>query len=103
MMQLKSDPYYTLSYSELDALIQQHFNKPDFNCVADYEWSNDSQHTGTATIKDVLVGSIDYDEVQEFINAPKVPQFPCHWSILLAELARRGEVPEGNYIVEVCW
>jgi hypothetical protein len=103
VIQPKQEPCYTLIYSELDDLIQKHFNKPDFNCVADYEWSNDSQHTGTATIKDVEEGGIDHDEVQEFINAPGVPRFPCHWSILLAELARRGEVPEGNYIIEVCW
>ena len=102
MIMPKQELYYILGYRELDELIQRHFNKPDFECIAAYEWSNDSDHTGTVRIAEIEHG-FEREEIASFINSPFVPDYPLHWSFLLAELARRGEVPEGNYLIEVCW
>jgi len=90
---------YEMDYSDLDRLVQRHFYRPDFNCVADYEWSNDEDHTGTVTAKDVEPGGSDYDDIQEFTAG----QYTPHWTTLLSELARRGVIQEGNYAINVCW
>lgn len=93
---------YTLTDDELDTLIQTHFNKPDFSSVAAYEWSHDTSDTNHVRSAAAREGGLDYKEIQQFITMKKVPQYPIHWSTLLGELARRGIVPEGNYIIKIC-
>jgi hypothetical protein len=48
----------------------------------------------------------DYDddmrkEVARFISDPEAGN--CGLHPLLLELAERGEIPEGNYLIEICW
>ena len=99
----KQETYYILDSKELDQLIQQHFKKPDFNCVVAYEWFNDSEHTGIVLVSNLENDELAQKDLQKFIQNPDTPDYPVHWSFLLAELVRRNEVPEGNYLIEVCW
>jgi hypothetical protein len=95
--QFKQRTFNLLEYSELDEIIQKHFRRPDYECTVFYEWDNDEEHSGTVSIQDAERHA---DDIKQFIEGK---YDSCHWTTLLSELARRGVVPEGEYIVEVCW
>jgi hypothetical protein len=103
MINPKQETYYILSYEELDDLINQHFGKEEFSSVAAYEWSNDACHANEVSIQELEESKFAQSELKEFMQHPNIPQYPVHWSYLLADLAKRGEVPEGNYLIEVSW
>jgi len=104
MLQLEQKCYYLLTSDELDTLIQTHFGKPDYCSIAAYEWSNDTEHSNTVHASEVAVqGSYGHQEIQDFLAEGKKWKSSPHWSTLLAELARRGEVPEGNYLITIGW
>lgn len=101
MEQIKQESYYVLDCNELDEIIQKHLNKPEYNCVANHEWTNDTSQTCV-----VSANITEYDEkdVQLYINSPKPdPQGRLYWGTILSYLAKQGVVPEGNYLVEICW
>lgn len=102
MMQFPQTSYYEMSDNEFDALIQGHFRKK-YNVVAWEEWHNDSQHaSGNITIE-------GYDEdmkenVIHFMEGTKPYEYwRIDWTELLHHLVYLGVIPEGNYLIEVCW
>lgn len=99
MRQFKQETYYVLDYKEARTLIQECFNMPDYYIDDVEEWINDSVDMYPVQLS-------DYDdemrtEVTRFISDPE--QGNCGLHPLLLELAERKEIPEGNYLIEICW
>lgn len=92
--------FHVLEYQEFDNLVNEHL-KPAlyYEVVPDQEWSNDESHTFSVTEEEYTES--DREEVQEFI-ANKGLSFTSP-ALLLSELATRGVIPWGEYIIEVCW
>lgn len=98
MRDFKLQTYRELGYSEFDQLIHEQFEKPDYEVVAEEEWNNDSDHAVSVQLDSYT----DYDkrDVQKWLEGDdRAPS----WGTLLCELARRGVVPEGNYLLTVTW
>ena len=102
MLTPKQETYYLLTYSELDRLIQEHFQKPDYTCVAEEEWSNDNVYRVTVRLD--WYTEDEREDVQHFINGTKPYQYwSCSVDSLMCELAENEIIPLGNYLIEVCW
>ena len=102
---MKSETYHVLPYHEFDDLVNTHL-KPamTYEVVSDQEWNNDENHTFSITEEEYTES--DREEVQEFIVADLSFSSPCVFvspAALLSELAARGIIPWGNYLIEVCW
>lgn len=97
---MKSETYHVLPYHEFDDLVNTHLKpKMTYEVVPDQEWNNDESHTFDIA-EDEYTAS-DREEVQEFITEE-------NWAFvspaaLLSELASRGVIPWGHYLIEVCW
>ena len=99
---MKQHTYWQMDYDEFNALIREHFHKPDYDVVAEEEWANDSEHT--MPIRLDMYSNYDRADVQFFMeNAPPWKGWHCSWGNLLTELAERKVIPEGDYLIAVCW
>ncbi len=105
MENFKKMEYYEIDYSDLDQLIEKHLG---FNpeCVACWEMGNDSSKVVGNISKDldefeeeeinlILTDGEQYGcRVRNGYNAPR---------LCMVELCRRGIIPEGNYLIDICW
>ena len=90
----------TATYNEIDTLIRTHFPmKPDYECVASEEWSNDTSHTFAVT------GEMDKFMQEDVLSFQTDPHFQAFWRLpsLLNYLAAQGAIEKGNYLIEVSW
>jgi len=93
MINLPQKTYYILEYDRFDDLIRKHFQRPDFESVAEYEWSNNCDYTYP-----VSTNKVDPQDIKDF----EAGQY-CHWSDLISELINRDVLPLGDYLIEVSW
>ncbi|HEX3642847.1 MAG TPA: hypothetical protein VHV10_16300 [Ktedonobacteraceae bacterium] len=95
MRQLKQEAYNVLSYREAEQLIQECFNKPDYQIAEG--WSNDS-----AQVFDVRIA--DFDEwIERDVKRFETENYNVSVYWLLFALCARQEIPEGKYLIEICW
>lgn len=96
---------FILDDREFDNLVNQHL-KPsvEFNCVAEFEWSNDESHGPYEVhLGDDPLGhpEDDCEDAQKWIRGEEV--YGIGPAQLLAELHHRGVIVEGKYLIEVFW
>lgn len=92
---------YILDYEEFEKLVNTHLPFTfTYSVVADEEWNNDSDHYYSKLILETLD---KYDEIRlsETYQGKTRPHF-ASW-ILLQTLVNMGILPEGNYLIRVCW
>ena len=102
---METKTYTTIDYDEWDSLVKKHFPLVDqYTIVADEKLHNDSMQT--------------YDNVEkiDFVNSMKneyeltkfgyfiIGKWELYITCLLVEFFVWMEIlPEGNFIIEVCW
>lgn len=101
--------YYTLSLNEVEELVKKYLGiaDPDYNLIADlgmneYRWRNDTTHQFTVEPK---ADWIQPNHDQELAEAKARGRVDWEWELaaILNELGEAGELPMGNYLVEVSW
>lgn len=92
--------YYVLEYYEVDKLIQEYFNKPDYECVASQEWCNYSAYTFRVVGK--VTDTWNKDAIAKFKNNAD-DHAPLLLFALLDQMAEDGKIPEGDYLIKVSW
>lgn len=97
---MHSETFHVLEYHEFDKLVNEHLKPPqEYEVVPDQEWNNDESHTFSISPDDY--SDDDQKELQEFLRG-EVEQWMSP-AVLLGELAARGVIPWGEYLIEVCW
>jgi len=99
MQTIKQELYYVLDYSELETIIQNHFNRPDYELLATQEWSNGSSKTFLLT--DKPLDKWDTDRVTKFASGEGDGEYSLR--ALMCKLVIDGEIPAGNYLIDVSW
>ena len=95
----KQTTYYVLDDRAFDELVNTHLNPPRaYACVADEEWNNDECHA-----YEITPGDYGRDEQADMRKFCKSQQNYAGAAQILSELARRGVIPWGNYLIKVSW
>lgn len=81
---------------DLDKFVSNHYGVK-FNFVAKEEATNDSEHAFTVN------GRVDDFEEEEFEPWVKGERNWISTYAILNDLARKGLIEKGSYIIEVCW
>lgn len=111
--------YYVLDYNELDKIINDFFFGGEnlYRSIADNEWNNDSTYTFNnikasdwygINIYDTPEGKKKYPIISEwdkkdFEEFLKKESMGIGLYVLLTNLVFNEIIPEGNYLIEVCW
>ncbi len=104
MIELKKTEYYEMSHSDLDQLVEEHLG---FNpeCVACWEMGNDSSKTVSISKK---LDKYDKEDLELILKDGE--QYGCKLRngysaprLCMVELCRMGIIPEGNYLIAICW
>ena len=91
------ETYFTIDYGDLDEIIQEEYNCPNFTSVLGQ--SNDS------TIDLTITGDFDnWDELSllEFLKDHYQDEYSTT-RILMNDLCRKGLIEPGNYLISICW
>lgn len=88
-----------ITYDELEKLVKEKLGYKDYNFGAVQECGNDSSHQFTVE-KEFEDEEYDQETIEqwekgEFVNYSN--------GIILNKLCKEGHIPEGNYLVTVCW
>lgn len=87
-----------VDYSDLDTFIQEVTGQQNYECIADQEWSNDSEHRFTVT------GELSrYDRNQWEVFKSKGHSSGYMLRTILDGLCAEKLIPAGIYLVKVCW
>lgn len=91
-------PYYELEYGVFNEIIKEHFGLKEFEVVAAEEGRNDSSLTFTAK----KGANYDYDRkgVEEVKSGGN---YTFKTAALVNDLADRDIIPEGKYVIDICW
>lgn len=101
MRTFKQQTYYVIDSSDFDLLIQAELGV-GYNSVAANEWSNDTSYTAHITKQ----GYDHYSKqsVQDFIIGKGLREMKTDlWICILEHLAVKEVIPEGHYLITVCW
>lgn len=104
MEELKKTEYYEIDFSDLDQLIEKHlgFNPESVAC---WEMGNDSSKVISVSKKldeyekeDLELLLKDGEQYGEKLrNSYDAPR------LCMIELCCRNIIPEGNYLIDICW
>lgn len=90
---VKTVSYYQISYSDFDELVNSYFGIEDFDFVGSGERMNDTNYTFNVKRSDAAVYPLE-DEWWYSYSAAYTA---------FAHLCADGVIPEGTYMVNVCW
>lgn len=93
---MKKNIVIELEYYEFQDLVKKQYGH-DFSFVADQECGNDSSH------QFIINGIIDDYEEGELQLFKDDGVYNLLANVLLNDLANRGVIEKGNYIISVCW
>ena len=96
-MKLVTEPYYNLDCYEFNDLVKKTYGH-QYDFIADMECGNDTSHT--FKMKKEPLFDFDKDDLAEFI---KTGRYSYLYHTIFQDLVNRDILPEGNYIIEVCW
>ncbi len=96
-LKVRTETTRVVDYKDLDAFIRHHTGR-DYNCVADEEWGNDSQHSFTVAPLKADYNRRDWDAFKAGTRGEGYML-----GTILDGLCSEGKLPAGNYLVEVCW
>lgn len=96
-MKTKQESVFTVDYNDFDKTVQQHFGRPEYECVAYQEWNNYSCYDF-----DVDGKFYDWDlpELAEWVTTGKGGPGV---RVLLNKLYVDGVIQKGKYIIQVSW
>lgn len=84
-----------LPYRKLEELVQTQWPaKTDYSVIADNEWNNDCCYEETPEL---------YDTDEEIAEWKVNGKMNISTSTILALLIEEGILPEGDYLITVCW
>jgi len=93
---MKEETFYVMDYDEVDSLIEQHYGR-GYEFLAKEEASNDSTHRFNVNGR---LSEWDQRDVDKWVQTGSGSYLT---SRLLNDLANKGVIPTGNYLIEVCW
>jgi hypothetical protein len=99
-MKIRTKVIHEVEYNELERLVRETY-KHDFSFVADQELSNDSSKTFNG-IDGVRDDSSDWD-VNRWKKWVEDGCYSCMSRDILNDLAGRGLIPPGDYVIQVSW
>lgn len=101
MIEVKQETMYVMDYKELERLIQAEYSQPDFDIVLSEGWRNDTSYETYVHLGDPM---FDPDAVEAFKTTPNdrnENEFVLN--DLMLDMAQRGVIPEGDYLIRVMW
>lgn len=95
---MTKETYTVMSYQELDTLVQTHYQKPNFECVAAGDWNNGAAYV--FTVKRQPLDNYSEGLMQKFLTTGNID-----WGIwtLLNDLCNQKVIEPGNYLITVYW
>ena len=91
--------YNEFDYQEFDELVNKYYQpKVRFECISDSEWHNDSAYT-FVSIKKQELDEYEKDSIAKMI----VGEGYYSVNYILKDLVTKGILPEGHYLIAVCW
>lgn len=101
---MKDKTFHVLEDNEFDQLVAEKLGIL-YECVAENEWNNDSCYS-TSNIKKSDAESeffkqYDLPEIEEAIAKKDGSGLDFHQ--ILEYMVWKEMIPEGNYLIEVCW
>lgn len=87
-----------LDYSDFERIVQEVYDCPKYNFVADMEGRNGEAQT--FSIKKEPIGIYEYQRLEEFIQTKKYRYLA---PTLLQDLVNIDYLPEGDYVIEIFW
>jgi hypothetical protein len=98
-LNLREERVYFVGYGDLERFATHHLGLKNYSFVAVEEGANDSQYRFVVDLSDLT--KYDLQDMDEIEQAKEVPSYRN--SLLLHLLARKQLIPQGTYVVEVCW
>lgn len=101
-MKSKKVTLIEVDYNELDKQVNKFLIKQGvkwkhagdrFECIAEEEWGNDQSHSFDVD------GKIDADDKKRILGG----EFSWQTGAILNWMAAEGEIPKGEYKIDVCW
>jgi hypothetical protein len=94
----KTETFHELDYSDFERIVNGVYGH-DYCYAAEEELSNDSVQR--YTVENKPLDEWAAKDIEKYINTGQGIQYRA--STLLQDLALKGYLPFGEYIVEVCW
>lgn len=90
----------TVDYSDLDDFLTERFDLPeDYEFIAMEELGNDVVQA--ISVSKEKLNEYDQKDIDEFLITKKPPLYRT--GDILRYLCNLGEIPEGEYLIEVSW
>jgi len=93
--------YYTIDYSDFNAIINKEYGTKDYEFVADVECGNDSQSSFEVRDDDKYFGDYEQEDIEKFRKDHVGSGYMA--GTLLNDMCRRGKIKPGSYLISVYW
>jgi hypothetical protein len=97
-LELKEVKYFEVDSQDLEDYINYHFPNLEVELVADNEWYNDSSYTTSVSKKDT---NREADMI--IAGHSKDGNYRFYLHQIMSALCQKDLIPEGDYLIKVCW
>lgn len=109
MYNFDQQTYYIVNYNTIDDLVNKHFtlivndSNPGYECITFEEMYNGFMKCYSINgIADVMFAKHDMPKIAQALLSRKAQDLP-NLQAILNYLCIRGEIPAGDYLIDVSW
>lgn len=99
MIEVKQETYYTLWYQELDKIINEFYGISGYECLDEFDNFKNDMYDVWST--EEFLDYSNEDELDEWLEDPAPTG--AHPKALLWDMAEKGHIPHGNYLIHIWW
>jgi hypothetical protein len=98
---MKKITYYVLDDKEFEDLVKNNLKVSEFDFIAYFELTNDTSHAFYDL--DGSLSDLDVNGLEKFIELNGLGMYDVSIADLLNRLVELDALPNGNYLINICW
>lgn len=98
---MKDKIYHVIEDNEFDKLVKEKLGF-NYECIAANEWNNDSSYTSDNVTRKDWESEFDQNELLNLIDSNNDGNI-ISFHTILSYMVYKEMLPDGNYLIDVCW
>lgn len=98
-LKINAKPTHHVNYSDWESFVAKEYNVKDYQIACAEEMSNDPAFMSNVHKKELA--TYEVEKLNKFVASNGGTSWVIQ--LLLQDLVNRDKIPEGTYVIDICW